>query len=73
VLFHILRYAMGAVLGHRRWGARLAAPFFWLRFIDRFSHRDHASDTASGVYFLGRKSENPLKPSEMPQQFKGVN
>ncbi|SHH85450.1 methyltransferase domain-containing protein [Cognatishimia maritima] len=71
-LFQILRYAAGALLGSRRWGSRLTAPFFWLRFIDLFSNRAHASDAASGVYFFGQKSQKTLKPKDMPGEFRGV-
>ena len=72
VLFQLLRYAMGAVFSNRKIGSMMAAPFFWLRFIDRLSNRQHSSDAASGVYFLGRRAETALRPSDMPSQFKGV-
>lgn len=45
--------------------ALLTAPFFWLRLLgDRSS--GPSLDSASGVYFLGRKSETPLQASDMP-------
>lgn len=72
VLFQVLRYAFGAAVGNRRLGSKLAIPFFWLRFIDRLASRSHASDCASGVFFLGRRSETALKPREMPSFFRGV-
>lgn len=72
VLFQMLRYALGALVSNRKVGSLLAAPFFWLRFIDRLSNRQHASDAASGVFFLGRRAETALKPGDMPGAFKGV-
>ena len=72
VLFQAMRYAFGAAVGNRRIGSALAAPFFWLRFLDVLADRRHASDCASGVYFLGRRSERALSPSEMPSFYRGV-
>lgn len=72
VLFQVLRYAFGSAVGNRRLGSKLAIPFFWLRFIDRLSNRAHASDCASGVYFLGRRSETTLEPRQMKSFFRGV-
>lgn len=72
VLFQTLRYALGAAFGNRRLGALFAAPFFWLRILDRVADRAHASDAASGVYFLGTRSDTELRPCDMPRLFKGV-
>lgn len=71
-LFQMMRYAFGAMAGNRKVGSILSLPFFWLRFIDLFSNRQHSSDAASGVYFLGRKSQTSLAPRDMPAAFKGV-
>ena len=72
VLFQILRYGLGALFRNRRLGAILSMPFFWVRFIDDAAPASHASDCASGVFFLGRRSEQPIRPSDMPAFFKGV-
>jgi SAM-dependent methyltransferase len=71
-LFLQLRYFAGAVFRNRRLGGLVTLPFFWLRFIDRMIPSSHASDMASGVYFLGRKSERAVRPDEMPAFFRGV-
>jgi SAM-dependent methyltransferase len=71
-LFQMLRYVAGALLRNRKLGSLAALPFFWLRFFDRLVPRAHASDLASGVYFLGRKAEKPIAASDMPGFFKGV-
>jgi SAM-dependent methyltransferase len=47
----------------------LTAPFFWVRLLDRFTNRRPALDAASGVYFLGRKSQYELRPSDMPAYY----
>jgi hypothetical protein len=50
--------------------SRLAAlPFFWLRFLDRFSNGRSKADAASGLFFLGRRSNQSLSPSAMPQYY----
>jgi SAM-dependent methyltransferase len=72
VLFQVLRYAFGSAVGNRRVGSKLAIPFFWLRFIDQMANRAHASDCASGVYFLGRRSVATLQPRDMKSFFRGV-
>ncbi|HET6942715.1 MAG TPA: class I SAM-dependent methyltransferase [Sphingomicrobium sp.] len=72
-LFLHLRYFAGAVFRNRRLGTLAALPFFWLRFFDRIIPRTHSSDMASGLYFLGRKSERTIAPAEMPAVFMGVS
>ena len=46
---------------------------FWLRFLDRLIPRDYASDAASAVYFLGRKSGTAMEPKEMVAYYKGAH
>jgi len=71
-LFLHLRYFAGALLRNRRLGNLAALPFFWLRYFDGVIPRTHASDMASGVFFLGRRSEKAVAPAEMPALFRGV-
>jgi SAM-dependent methyltransferase len=71
-LFLHLRYFAGAVFRNRRLGNLVTLPFFWLRYFDKIIPRSHASDMASGVYFLGRKSDGAVGPAEMPAFFRGV-
>lgn len=70
--FQILRYFAGGLLRSRKLGSLAALPFFWLRFLDRVIPQEHASDLASGVYFLGRKSDQEIAPNEMPAFYRGV-
>ena len=44
----------------------LTAPFFWVRVLERFATPGPAQDAASGFYFIGRRSETSLRPSDMP-------
>jgi SAM-dependent methyltransferase len=47
----------------------LAAPLFWLRFLDARARRRPNADAASGTYFLGIKSDRILKPSDMVEYY----
>jgi SAM-dependent methyltransferase len=46
-------------------------PFFWLRFFDRFGRSRARADAAAGVYFLGRRAEQPISPRSMPDYYDG--
>jgi SAM-dependent methyltransferase len=51
--------------------ARLTA--FWLKYFDRILiDRPGAIDAASGVYFLGRKSDSELPDRELVAQYRGA-
>ncbi|WP_299802881.1 class I SAM-dependent methyltransferase [Tardiphaga sp.] len=44
-------------------------PFFWLRFFDFIGQGRLKADAASGVFFLGRRSERTIAPGEMPKYY----
>jgi ubiquinone/menaquinone biosynthesis C-methylase UbiE len=50
--------------------ARVA--FFWLRYLDRLVPSAFAMDNASAYYFLGRRSERELSPSEIVAYYSGA-
>jgi SAM-dependent methyltransferase len=47
--------------------------FSWLAMFDRIIPRSYASDAASAVYFLGRKSDVALSPKDMVAYYKGAH
>ncbi|MET9021898.1 class I SAM-dependent methyltransferase [Actinopolymorpha sp. NPDC004070] len=53
-------------------GRVVRALFFWLRFLDRMVPRRYANDCASGVYFLGRRSEIQLTPRDIVDYYPGA-
>jgi SAM-dependent methyltransferase len=55
-------------------GAGIVAKMtlFWLPHLDRLIPRSYASDAASAVYFLGRKSRTALGPKDMAAYYKGA-
>ena len=46
---------------------------FWLRYFDRIIPRRYASDAASAVYFLGRKSDTAIGPKDMVAFYRGAH
>lgn len=46
---------------------------FWLRYFDRLIPDSYASDAASAVYFLGRKSGSAIGPKDMISYYKGAH
>ena len=50
--------------------AKLA--FSWLRLFDRLIPPEHASDGASGVYFLGQKSNVTMRPRDIIAFYRGA-
>jgi hypothetical protein len=53
-------------------GKLTRALFFWLRYLDRLIPAPYASDDASAVYFLGRRSERALSPAEIVTYYPGA-
>ena len=56
----------------RRAGKAVKLAFFWLRHLDRFIPPPYASDAASGVFFLGRKSDKEVSAKEIIQFYRGA-
>ena len=46
--------------------------FFWLQSLDGLMPNEFASDAASGVFFLGRKSDDELSPKEIIDFYRGA-
>ena len=56
-----------------RAGLIARALLFWVRYIDKIIPEDYAVDSASGVFFLGRKSEREITPREIVKYYKGAD
>jgi SAM-dependent methyltransferase len=66
---HAVRGAFRSVTA----GVVVKLCLFWLRYIDRLISRAYASDAASAVYFLGRKSGSSIGPKDMVAYYKGAH
>jgi SAM-dependent methyltransferase/uncharacterized protein YbaR (Trm112 family) len=60
-----IRYFIRALTGNNGMGTLLSLPFFWLRYMDGILNRRMSADAASGVYFLGRRSNTSISPKDM--------
>lgn len=60
-----IRYLLRALGLGGKAATLLILPFFWLRFLDRFTRRRPNADGASGVYFYGIKSGSIVSPKDM--------
>jgi SAM-dependent methyltransferase len=67
-----IKYFFASISGTYKVGTLVALAFFWLRFFDRISRRQIALDGASGIYFLGRRSERTLSPGEILALYRGA-
>lgn len=46
--------------------------FFWVQYLDRLIPPGYAQDGASGVFFYGRKSSQPMTPREIIPYYRGA-
>ena len=53
-------------------GKAARAGLFWLRYLDRLVAPDYGIDSASAFFFLGRRSEHELAPSEIVPYYRGA-
>lgn len=66
-----IRYFMWALTRSRTLGLILSAPFMFVRWLDRFIPRQHASDGASSLFFLGVKSDASISQQELIAFYRG--
>ena len=55
-----LRHLIASLTRSTKLGHLLAAPFFWVRFLDRWCDARTGLDAAAGIFFYGRKANAPL-------------
>jgi ubiquinone/menaquinone biosynthesis C-methylase UbiE len=60
VMIWSIRHLVRAIFRSNKAGTAAAMAFFWLRYLDRLTDGRFAADSASGVYFLGRKSRRAV-------------
>jgi SAM-dependent methyltransferase len=53
-------------------GRAARAAFFWLRYLDRLVPPAFSIDAASACYFLGRRAERELTPSDIVAYYRGA-
>jgi len=65
-------YFARALFRSRMAGKIFKFAFSWLRLFDAFVPPSYASDAASGVYFLGRRSSRTVSPHEIVAFYRGA-
>jgi SAM-dependent methyltransferase len=60
-----IRYFIRALTRNSRVSTVLTLPFFWLRYADQLLDNGLSADGASGVFFLGRRSQLSISPRDM--------
>ena len=60
-----LRYFLRALGLGNKISTGLSLPFFWLRFLDRFTRRRENLDAANGVFFFGAWAAQSLRPKDI--------
>jgi SAM-dependent methyltransferase len=52
-------------------GRVVSLAFFWLSWTDRFLDEKHSVDAASSVFFLGRKTDEPITGADLIDYYQG--
>jgi ubiquinone/menaquinone biosynthesis C-methylase UbiE len=65
---HIVRGLLRSELA----GKLTRGLFFWLRYLDRVVPTAFSMDSASAYYFLGRRADRELTPSEIANYYRGA-
>ena len=60
VMIWSIRHLVRAIFRSNKAGTAAAMVFFWLRYLDHLADGRYAADSASGVFFLGRKSQRVI-------------
>lgn len=67
-----IRYYVASVFGSYKAGTIAAMMFFWVRLIRPFQKPKFIVDGASGIMFLGRRSEISITPRDMVKYYSGA-
>lgn len=64
-----IRYFSRALGAGDKLSRLISLPFFWIRFVDRFTRGRAVADAASGFFFLGRRAEQAIDAHAMPNYY----
>jgi SAM-dependent methyltransferase len=65
-------YFVKSLFRSRVLGKGFRVLFFWLQYLDVLIPEPYGVDAASGVFFLGIKSDRQITPSEIIKHYKGA-
>jgi SAM-dependent methyltransferase len=72
VLIWSIRYLVASLFRSQRVGNVVAVLFFWLEYLNYLVSPSFAMDGPSAVFFLGRRSEHPLRPRDIVATYRGA-
>lgn len=67
-----LRYFFRGLLRRNKLATAIMMPLFWVQAFDRLIPAPYAIDGASGVFFMGRRSETELTPKDIVRHYRGA-
>ncbi|MGN6285661.1 MAG: methyltransferase domain-containing protein [Afipia sp.] len=73
VMIWSIRHLVRAIFRSNKAGTAAAMAFFWLRYLDRLTDGRFAADSASGVFFLGRKSRRAIGHGDIIAYYDGLD
>jgi SAM-dependent methyltransferase len=71
-LLWALEHSVRGLFRSRMAGRAAKLAFFWLQFIEKLIPGRYGLDSASSVYFMGRKAQTPIKPKHMVNYYQGA-
>lgn len=72
VLLWAIRYFVAGLFRNKYAGRLAELAMFWLRYFDKLMPQSWIVDGASGVWFLGIRSEREIEPRELIKQYRGA-
>lgn len=60
-----LRHMLASLFRSTKMGQILSFPFIWLRLLDRLCDSRNGLNAAAGIFFFGRKAEQPISVSDL--------
>ena len=67
-----LEHSVRGLFRSRAAGRIAKLALFWVQFIEKLIPWRYRVDSASSVYFIGRKAQTSIKPKEMVKYYKGA-
>jgi SAM-dependent methyltransferase len=72
VLQWAIRYFVAGLFRNNKVGRFAELSMFWLRYFDKLMPQSRIMDGASGVWFLGIRSDHTIDPKQIIKQYRGA-
>jgi SAM-dependent methyltransferase len=71
-LLWTLEHTVRGLFRSRTAGRAAKLAFFWLQFIEKVIPGRYRVDSASSIYFVGRKAQTPIRPKDIVGYYQGA-